>query len=93
MDEGKLRVTLDCESQFGDGLVVFFAVEVRFAHQEVKLGRVLADLDQVAQRPLLQVRAPRLVGRDAQHIKIIQLAGSLRPERLQRGCCFAIALD
>ena len=59
----------------------------------MKLGRVFADLDQATQRPLLHIRTPCFVGRYAEHIKIIQLAGSLRPERLQRGCRVCITLD
>ena len=48
VDEGKGRIALGREFKFGDGLVILFPVEVSFAHQEMKLGRVLPDLNQMA---------------------------------------------
>lgn len=62
------------------------------AHEQMKFGRALADLDQAVQGLLLEGIPLGLVGGDSQNIEVIHLQRGLGPEGLQRVSRVGIAL-
>ena len=84
MHEGQTRRSLSGEPQFFEAIIVFFAIQVGFAHEQVELRSIASDFNQPGKHTLFQFRLLRLPGRDRQHIDKIQIVRFLRFERLQR---------
>ena len=84
MNERELGVRVGGRSQFLHCVVIRFFVKLGFPHQQVDLRGVSADLDQAAQSAVRELIALGLVGRNAQHVQVVQVRGLLCPERFQR---------
>ena len=90
---GTFQLQSGCKLQFANGLTGFVAVEVGFTHQQMKLGGVLSFFHQRAERSLLQIFSLGFARRDAEHIKIVQLASLDIPERLEDGRGIRVTLS
>src|ERR1700733_3611407 len=61
-------------------------------HEEMELRRAFADFNKLRRGFLVQFFSAGAVSRDGKYIKITQMSGFLRPERLQRARCIGPAL-
>ncbi len=92
MNEGKFGITLGGELELLDRLVIFFAVDVSLADQEMHFGRVLASFQKVAKSTLLEIGPGGFASRNSQYVQIVQLIRCLRPERFEHGRGVGVAL-
>src|SRR5438552_16909818 len=93
MNERQPGIALSREIKFFDGIVVFFVIDVSFANELAHFWGVLSDFRHPSQCSLLESAALSPARCDAEHVEVIQLIRSLRPQRLENSGGVAVTFS
>src|SRR5882762_6834259 len=84
VDKRQLRIQRRRVGKLSHRLYILVAIQVRLAHEEMKLRRIPANLHQMVQSPLLEIRELGVPGRYSQHVQVCEIPRLFRPQKLQR---------
>jgi len=90
VDVGQVGICRGGNFQLGDGFVQFFAIEIGLAKNQMELGSLASDFDEVAEGLFVKVVLIGVVGGDVQDVEVCEIVEHLGPEGFQDGDGFGV---